>query len=129
MITLNRRTAREEALKILFQLDINDNQLKVDIEELINKEESIPFLNELLQGVVNKNKEIDAIIVEHLENWTIDRIASVERTVLRMSIFEIKYLDDIPVSVSINEAIELANKYGDENSGKFVNGVLSKIIN
>lgn len=129
MIKLNRRTAREKALKILFQLDINDNQLKVEIEELLNKKDSTPFLNEIVQGVAGNNKEIDAIIVEHLENWTIDRIASVERTVLRMSIFEIKFLDDIPVSVSINEAIELANKYGDENSGKFVNGVLSKIIN
>lgn len=63
-----------------------------------------------------------------MENWTIDRIASIERTVLRMSVYEIEYLDDIPISVTINEAVELANKYGDENSGKFVNGVLSKII-
>lgn len=128
MIKLKRRTAREKALEILFQLDINDNNLTKTIEEMTKNKADNLFLTSLVDGVVRKLEEIDKLIVQHLENWTIDRIAAVERTVLRISIFEIKFMDDIPVGVSINEAVELANKYGDDNSGKFVNGVLSKII-
>ncbi|OJH17022.1 transcription antitermination factor NusB, partial [Bacillus obstructivus] len=79
-------------------------------------------------GVTDHQQEIDSIISDHLEKWTLNRIASVERSILRIATFEIKFLDDIPNSVSINEAIELANKFGDEKSGKFVNAVLSKII-
>lgn len=129
MVKLNRRTAREKALEILFQLDINDSNLSETIKKLVEKKEDHYFLIELVDGVVGNVEEIDQFIINHLENWTIERIASIEKTVLRMSIYEIKFLDDIPVNVSINEAVELANKYGDDHSGKFVNGVLSKIIN
>lgn len=86
------------------------------------------FLKTLVEGVSTHKKELDEVITKHLENWTIDRIASVERTILRLAVFELKHQDDIPNSVSINEAVELANVFGDEKSGKFVNGVLSKIV-
>lgn len=126
---MNRRTAREKAMQILFQLDINDSSTAEAIEDFLGTDKSDEFLTTLVEGVTEYTVAIDDIIKKHLENWTIDRIASVEKTILRISIYEINYLDDIPISVSINEAVELAKKYGDEMSGKFVNGVLSKIIN
>lgn len=125
---MNRHTAREKAFQILFQLDMNDNDPNKAMEDHLETLEIDTFLAVLVQGVATHKTEIDDIIAEHLENWTIDRIASVEKTILRISIYEINYEEDIPASVSINEAVELANRYGDEKSGKFVNGVLSKII-
>lgn len=125
---MNRRTAREKAMQILFQLDMNESNPTKAIANVVGQEETNQLLNVLVQGVSDKHEEIDQIISSHLENWTIDRIASVERIILRMATYEIKYLDDIPKNVSINEAVELAKKFGDEKSGSFINGVLSKII-
>ncbi|HLR41350.1 MAG TPA: transcription antitermination factor NusB [Virgibacillus sp.] len=125
---MNRHTARKKAFQTLFQLDINDNDPIQAMENLLETTESDAFLTTLVKGVAAYKTDIDNTITANLENWSIERIASVEKTILRIATYEIKYLDDIPVNVSINEAIELANQYGDEKSGKFVNGVLSKII-
>lgn|SRR5690625_1585947 len=118
---MDRRTAREEAFKLLFQQDFN-----VKNGQLLDKRNH--YTATIVSGVSNKKQEIDQLISSHLHNWSYDRIALVEKTVLRIATYEFTYLDDIPVAVAINEAVELANKYGDEKSGKFVNGVLSKII-
>ncbi|GGJ47376.1 transcription antitermination factor NusB [Virgibacillus salexigens] len=126
---MNRHTAREKALQILFQLDINDNQPIETMNHFLENETKDAFLTILVEGVAKHKVEIDDLISEKLENWTIDRIASVEKTILRIAIFELNYLEDIPTNVSINEAIELGNTYGDDNSGKFINGVLSKFVN
>lgn len=125
---MKRHTAREKAFQILFQMDLNDLDPNEVLKEQNDTEEIDSFLEGLVQGVAAHRKTIDALISKHLENWTIQRIASVEKTILRIATYEITYLEDIPTSVSINEAVDLANKYGDEKSGKFVNGVLSKII-
>ncbi len=125
---MNRHKAREKAFQVLFQLDINETELEDVMETLKEKERNDVFLRSLVEGVIQHKIVIDGKISAHLEKWTIDRIASVERTILRMAILEIMYIDDIPQNVSINEAIELAHTFGDEQSGKFVNGVLSKII-
>ncbi|MFC4558771.1 transcription antitermination factor NusB [Virgibacillus kekensis] len=125
---MNRHTARENAFQILFQLEINDRDAKEAIEEHTDTLEIDNFLKTLVEGVSTHKTELDQVITEHLEKWTIDRIAAVERTILRLAVFELKYQEDIPSSVSINEAVELANVFGDEKSGKFVNGVLSKIV-
>ncbi|MBY7143407.1 transcription antitermination factor NusB [Virgibacillus sp. NKC19-3] len=125
---MNRHTAREKAFQILFQLNINNNSTDQVMDELLENEERDVFLTTLVEGVINTTSEIDAIIVNHLENWSLDRIAFVEKTILRIATYEIHFLVDIPKNVSINEAIELGNTYGDEKSGKFINGVLSKII-
>ncbi len=118
---MKRRTAREEAFKILFQIDVNDENNLV--------QENLPsFTKQLVEGYLENREKIDRIIKDHLENWSIDRIARVEKTILRIATYEMTFLDDIPHGVSINEAVELANKYGDEKSGKFVNGVLAKMI-
>jgi len=128
VIKMNRRTAREKAMQILFQLDMNKSNPKEAINNFLGEQEINEFLSHLVEGVSKHCIVIDRIISDHLDKWTIDRIASVEKTILRIATYEIKYLDDIPKSVSINEAVELAKKYGDDHSGKFINGVLSKII-
>lgn len=125
---MNRHTAREKAFQVLFQLDMNDNTPERALEDHLEELEIDAFLMSLVQGVAEHKTAIDDTISMHLENWTIDRIASVEKTILRIAILEINYKDDIPTNVSINEAVELANMYGDEKSGKFVNGVLKKIV-
>jgi len=125
---MKRTTAREKAMQILFQLEINDIDPVQAIGNHLGENKNDEFLTMLVLGVEENKKEIDDVIIQHLENWTIDRIASVERTVLRIATYEINFVDSIPESVSINEAVELAKKYADEKSGKFVNGVLSKII-
>jgi|SRR5690625_5032164 len=116
---MNRSTAREEAFKIIFQLDFDHD----------NEHEHLdPFTMQLVKGVEDNKEKIDQKIIDHLKNWSFHRLPLVERTILRLATFELIYVDDIPNGVSINEAVELANKYGDEKSGKFVNGVLAKII-
>lgn len=117
---MNRSQAREEAFKILFQKEMNEDH---NIEKMHLNE----FTKQLITGVSEHLTEVDQIISDHLENWTINRIALVEKAILRIATYEMTYLNDIPVGVSINEAVELSHKYGDEKSGKFVNGVLSKI--
>ncbi|WP_339228083.1 transcription antitermination factor NusB [Oceanobacillus sp. FSL K6-2867] len=125
---MKRHTAREKAFQILFQLDINDNEPQELIRDFLENEEPDAFLKGLVEGVTAHKFDIDSIISENLENWTLNRVASVERTILRIATYELRYMEDIPNNVSINEAVELGNTYGDDKSGKFINGVLSKIV-
>ncbi|ASN05288.1 transcription antitermination factor NusB [Virgibacillus necropolis] len=125
---MKRHAAREKAFQILFQIDLNELDPTQALAEHNETGDTDSFLERLVKGVVEQKDTIDDSISNHLENWTIKRIASVEKTILRIATYEITYLEDIPTNVSINEAVELANKYGDDKSGKFVNGVLSKII-
>src|SRR5699024_7615107 len=117
---MKRHEAREKAFQTLFQLDINEIEIDIKNDD--------PYLETVIRGVIENVEAIDLLISTHLENWALERLPYAERTILRIATYEIKYLDDIPVNVSINEAIELAHKYGDEKSGQFINGVLSKII-
>jgi N utilization substance protein B len=114
-----RRKAREEAFKMLFQLDLNE---EVDLQYIS------PFMERLVSGVLKYKENIDQLISKYLINWTIDRLSIVDKTLLRIAVYEICFEDDIPYAVSINEAIELAHKYGDEKSSKFINGILSNLI-
>ena len=125
---MKRQEAREKAFQILFQIDMNEVNPKDAINNMLETQPKDSFLNDIVEGVMENKEKLDTKITENLKNWTLSRIASVEKTVLRIATFEFLFLEDIPVSVSINEAVELANKYGEEKSGKFVNGVLSKII-
>lgn len=127
-----RTKAREYALQILYQMEMR----KDNCEELIRsfwengneKEKSvIEFTGQLVKGVSENIKEIDALITKYAVNWQIYRMAVIDRNILRISSFEMLYLSDIPPKVSINEAVDMAKKYGDKDSGKFVNGVLDKI--
>lgn len=124
---MKRRAAREKAFQLLFQLDMNEEQPKKALDEFLATKEHDIFLKTLVEGVLTYREELDEKIAAHLENWSFNRVATTEKTILRVAAFEMIHLDDIPTAVSINEAIELANKYGDEKSGKFINGILSKI--
>jgi N utilization substance protein B len=78
--------------------------------------------------VVEHQQEIDELLRNHLEKWTLDRVATVDRVILRIAVYEMKYEEEIPTSVTLNEAIELAKTFGDDQSSKFINGVLSKVL-
>ncbi|WP_186578085.1 transcription antitermination factor NusB [Aquibacillus kalidii] len=125
---MKRRTAREKAFQILFQMDMNDIEPKEAMEHVLEGERGDDFLSELVIGVNKHRLAIDEKISQNLENWTIERLASVEKALLRIATYEMFYGADTPQGVAINEAVEIAHSYGDEKSGKFINGVLSKML-
>lgn len=128
-----RRKAREDALKILYQLDLNHGltpQLGLDHfgAFFARSEEPLDeFTRSLVQGVVEKLEDIDKLLAGVAENWRLDRMAVVDRNLLRLGVFELHYCDDIPTTVSINEMIELAKVFGSESSAAFINGILDRI--
>jgi len=128
---LSRRLAREAAFKALFQVDVGRAQpgaaMKYALDGLLLSPEEIDFAGDLFSGTLKNKNEIDAHITSCLVNWTLERIASVDRSLLRMAVYEIIYRSDIPASVSIDEALELTHKYGEQASVAFLNGVLDRI--
>ncbi|WP_273850711.1 transcription antitermination factor NusB [Guptibacillus spartinae] len=125
---MKRRHAREKAIQVLFQIDVTDTDPREALQHVLNEGEGDEFLSELVFGTLENLEKIDAVIKENLVNWTFSRIGNVDRSVLRMATYEMVMRDDIPVNVSLNEAVELAKLFGGEESGRFVNGVLSKIM-
>ncbi|GLB58142.1 transcription antitermination factor NusB [Cytobacillus sp. NCCP-133] len=125
---MKRRTAREKALQALFQIDVSQVEPESAIEHVLEGEKADEFLNKLVTGVLQNKEMIDAEIRKYLEKWTLERLATVDRNLLRISAFELIYhREDVPANVVMDEAIEIAKLYGDEQSSKFINGVLSKI--
>ncbi|PFO03795.1 transcription antitermination factor NusB [Bacillus sp. AFS076308] len=124
---MKRRTAREKALQALFQIDVSNTEPSLAIEHVLEDEPSDDYLKRLVLGVVEQKAEIDNLIIGNLEKWTLDRLAIVDRNLLRMAAFELKFCQEIPGNVILDEAIEIAKIYGDDQSSKFINGVLSKI--
>ena len=128
---MKRRKAREYALQILFQLDIRKEKpsavvLKRFWAEYDPDEEVKAFSEEIIKGTYKHLTRINELLHQCAKNWSLDRMAVVDRNVLRMAVYEILYRIDIPTSVTINEAIEIAKKYGTEESGSFVNGILDR---
>ena len=127
-----RTKAREQALKILYAVDItgDDPEKCIDAFWKDNAEpdnQTREFADAVVRGF-HKNRElIDKVITEYTTNWQLKRMAVIDRNVLRAATYELLFCDDIPPKVAINEAIDMAKKYGDKDSGKFVNGVLDKI--
>ncbi|WP_096153475.1 MULTISPECIES: transcription antitermination factor NusB [Bacillus] len=126
---MKRSEAREKALQAVFQIDLSEIDPKEAIENVLenSSKKEDPFLLQLVLGTVENMSDIDVMITDHLENWTLNRLGAVDRTILRIAVYEIMYEDEIPVSVSMDEAIELAKKFGDDKSSKFINAVLSKV--
>jgi transcription antitermination factor NusB len=128
-----RTKAREYALKILYQMEMTKDDYKTAVKSFWEREEAErdgsvkEFAGQLVKGVTENMKDIDANITKYATNWQISRMAVIDRNIIRMAAFEMLYLDDMPPKVSINEAVDIAKKYGDKDSGKFVNGVLDKI--
>ncbi len=129
-----RRTARERALQALYQLEMADGQPGEALQSAwsaAGSEQPDPeaqqFALSLVEGVRDHLDEIDAMIQTHSHHWRIDRMTRIDRNVLRLGIFELKYLVDIPGKVSINEAVELGKRFGTEDSSAFINGLLDRI--
>lgn len=136
-----RRKARESALQLLYEIDLCQKDpvevlklsefLKVLPKEAGHDEETSAeqqkFCHDLVEGVSRNVREIDQLIESHSTHWKISRMALVDRNILRLAVFELLYCQDIPTSVSINEAIEIGKRFGTEESGSFINGVLDHI--
>lgn len=129
-----RTQARQIALQILYQIDITNESCAETLDNFwLREEERVidaevkNFAAGLVKGVRDNLAEIDKNIASYATNWQIERMAVVDRNILRLGCYELLFHDDIPPKVSINEAVELAKKYSDTESGKFVNGILDKI--
>ena len=127
----SRHHARERALQILFQYDIHGKPglwLDVFWKENEATDEVKAFAERLVAGVLEKKKELDALIGKYATNWKISRMPIVDRNILRAGVYELLWMDDVPAKVTVNEAIELAKSFGDDDASKFVNGILDKLL-
>ncbi|BAS28424.1 transcription antitermination factor NusB [Limnochorda pilosa] len=128
---MERRRAREAALQALFGIDLGHTRPELAVRHALEVSElgepSAAFVEQLVRGVLAHREEIDARIQRFSPEWSLERMANVDRNVLRLAVFEILHLPDMPPSVSINEAVELAKKYGDKDSSRFVNGILGQV--
>lgn len=131
----NRHLARTIALQTLFQWDFHGkdpvrlpNILQRNLKEFAPDFADAPFAHTICQGVADHGSDIDTLIVQYAPQWPLEQITMVDRNVLRIGIYELKYAPDIPPKVAINEAIELAKTFGGDSSGRFVNGVLGAIF-
>lgn len=130
---MRRRTlAREHALKVLYQVDITHRSLDLIWTDYWNMEDTkdpevTGYAETLVGGVLKDLGAIDEKISQYATNWQLKRMAVIDRNIMRIGLFELKYAAGIPPKVAINEAVELAKKYGDLESSKFVNGILDKI--
>ena len=127
-----RTQARELALKILYQKEITRRDMPTSVKYFWEETEDVhkeimTFTERLVFGIAKEWDAIDGKISQYATNWQLKRMAVIDRNVLRLGVFELLYASDIPPKVTINEAVELAKKYGDAESSKFVNGILDKI--
>jgi len=127
----NRHKAREFTLQILYQFDFLESDVG-EIKELFWRDISAPdevrtFSDRLVDGVIDHQREIDVLLSKYSENWTLERMTGVDRNILRIAVFEILHCDEIPKNVTINEAVEIGKRFGSEDSGAFINGIIDKI--
>ncbi len=124
----HRRKAREIALQVLYQIDVAETDVREAIELYWNNfeapENAKEFSTELILGTIEHLEAIDEAIRTCSEHWTLERMAKVDKNILRMAVYELLYCSEIPPKATLNEAIDLGKEYGSENSGSFVNGIL-----
>lgn len=137
---MNRHELREQVFKLLFRIEFNtvedmqeqialytqDTALFDEDTEVEKTEAESAYITEKNEKIMEKLSEIDQAINEKAEGWSTDRMGKVELTILRLAVYEIMYDEEVPTSVAINEAVELAKEFGQDNSGKFVNAILAK---
>jgi transcription antitermination protein NusB len=132
MGTRSRRAARELALNILYQVDVAkippQEAIQVALENTNLEETAAEFATALVEGTLGQMKELDGKLAKLSVGWELQRQPAVDRNILRMAMFEILSMGHIPVSVSVNEAVELAKKFSTDESGRFINGVLGALI-
>ena len=126
---MTRRQAREEAFILIFEKEFNNNDVNEILDAAAEARDLAPdeYVSTMFSGVSGRIAELDGIISENAIGWKIGRISKTSLCILRLAIYEMKYMSDIPVSVSINEAVELCKKYATENDASFVNGILSSV--
>ena len=130
---MSRKKARDTAFKCIYQLQFD---LSIKLDELItnnisndsNSDTECEYINEVVVGVKENLQNIDSIILANLKDWTIERISKIDLAILRLAIYEIIYIKDLSNKVSANEAVELAKTYSDDNSPKFINGIIASVI-
>jgi N utilization substance protein B len=131
MASSSRRHGREVALQALYATEVGKRPADEMLTELLAREDSSEgraFVRDLVMGTLENEDESDALIAPLLEGWTIDRLPTIDRIILRMSAFELKHRKEIDPAVVINEAVELAKKFSTEDSGRYVNGVLGRVL-
>ena len=132
---MNRRNLREQVFKLLFRVEFNSKEemeeqcrLFLEHEELKITEEDADYIVGKYTAIHDKLNEVDAMINEKAKGWSTDRMGTVELTIIRLAVYEMRYDETVPEGVAINEAVELAKKYGQDESAGFVNGVLAKFV-
>ena len=132
---MGRHEQREQIFKLLFRVEFNSadempEQVKLFLEdrETVVYEKDAVYISERFEKVREKLPEIDKLINDNTEGWDTTRMGKVELTILRLAVYEIRFDEDVPDSVAINEAVEIAKAYGQENAGGFVNAILAKIV-
>ena len=132
---MSRRSARKNAFYLLFQMDFNEEKEYEQVKEIFFAEQSEPvldedksFILEEVEGATAHLKEIDAIIGQCAKGWETDRISKVDLAILRLAVFELRFSESTPVSVAINEAVELAKKFSSDEAPAFINGILGKAV-
>lgn len=132
---MGRHEQREQVFMLLFRVEFHASEdmprqvrLFLEDNEAVVREKDAAYIEAREKAVLEKITEIDRIINENTEGWDTTRMGKVELTVLRLAVYEMLFDDDIPAGVAIDEAVEIAKKYGQENSGGFVNGILAKIM-
>jgi N utilization substance protein B len=127
-----RRRARELALQLLYQFELTDSppeEMQAEFEEWRNSSESVrEFADRLLRGTLDRLAEIDEELGQQTTHWRLERLAAVDRNILRLAMFELIFEAETPHAVVIDEAIEIAKKFGTKDSGRFVNGVLDGFV-
>lgn len=127
---MTRKQAREEAFILVFEKEFNGNTTDEILEAAAEARDLEPddYVKTVFCGVYDCLSELDGVISENSVGWSINRISKTALCILRLALYEINYMDDIPVSVSINEAVELAKKYATKDDASFVNGILSTVV-
>ena len=132
---MSRRELREQIFKFIFRVEFNDKEEMAEQEklffedyELEMKEEDAAYISTKSNKILEKLDEIDEMINQNAKGWTTERMSKVDLTIIRLAVQEIKFDEDVPAGVAINEAVEIAKKFGQEESAGFVNGVLAKFV-
>ena len=131
---MKRQKSREKAMELLFSMELSKNSYEETVENFIEDYEmdlntiDLDYIKNVVKVVTDNLETIDEKIIKSLVNWKLDRVSKVNLTVLRLAVGEMMFIEDVPGSVAINEAVELTKKYSDEKSCSFVNGVLDKVL-
>ena len=127
---MTRRDAREMAVQVLFQMDINpgdiDRALDWFWEDKKPDANARHFTEDVVRGVLQHQKKIDSMMQGYVDHWALDRIGTVDRNIIRVALYEMLFRHDIPPVVSINEAVDIAKRFSSKEAGKFVNGILDR---